>query len=62
MKTLFYFFILSIIILPKDKIKFDDYFLDETLRIDYFHIGDAKTEIITIDKLFQIWYLGRKLK
>lgn len=36
---------------------FDDYFLDKTMRIDYFHIGDAKEELITIDKIYQqgIW-------
>lgn len=57
MKALFVFIILSISILPQNNPKFDDYFLDETLRVDYFHIGDAKTEIITIDKLFRygIW-------
>jgi hypothetical protein len=57
MKALFFFLILSISILPQDNPKFEEYFLDETLRIDYFHIGDAKTEMITIDKLFRygIW-------
>ena len=57
MKALFIFFILSISILPQNNPKFEEYFLDETLRIDYFHIGDAKTEMITIDKLFRygIW-------
>ncbi|HEX9253092.1 MAG TPA: M64 family metallopeptidase [Ignavibacteriaceae bacterium] len=57
MKALFIFFLLSIAILPQNNPKFDDYFLDETLRIDYFHIGDAKTEMITVDKLFRygIW-------
>jgi hypothetical protein len=57
MKTLFFFILLSITIMPQNNTKFDDYFVDETLRIDYFHIGDAKTEMITIDKLFRygIW-------
>lgn len=57
MKALFFFLILSISILPQNNPKFEDYFLDETLRIDYFHIGDAKTEMITIDKLhrYGIW-------
>ncbi len=37
--------------------KFDDFFIDKTMRIDYFHIGDAKTEIITIDQIYKygIW-------
>ncbi|MDP2362885.1 MAG: peptidase M64 N-terminal domain-containing protein, partial [Ignavibacteria bacterium] len=57
MKAIFFFFILSISILSQNNPRFDEYFLDETLRIDYFHIGDAKTEMITIDKLFRygIW-------
>ena len=57
MKALTFFFILSITIFSQNNLKFEDYFLDETLRIDYFHIGDAKTEMITIDKIFRygIW-------
>ena len=37
--------------------KFDDFFIDKTMRIDYFHIGDAKTEIMTIDQIYKygIW-------
>jgi hypothetical protein len=36
---------------------FDKYFLDETMRIDYFHIGDAKSGMFTIDKIYRygIW-------
>jgi hypothetical protein len=57
MKALFFFLILSISILPQNNPKFEEYFLDETFRIDYFHIGDAKTEMITVDKMFRygIW-------
>jgi hypothetical protein len=32
-------------------VSFDDYFIDKTLRVDYFHIGDAKSEEITIDRI-----------
>lgn len=35
------------------QISFDEYFVDKTLRIDYFHIGDAKSELVTIDHLYQ---------
>ncbi len=35
------------------QVNFDDYFLDKTMRVDYFHIGDAKTEIVTIDQVYQ---------
>ena len=32
--------------------RFDDTFMDTTMRIDYFHIGDASSEIITIDQVY----------
>ena len=32
---------------------FERFFTDQTLRIDYFHTGDAKTEIITLDKIYR---------
>ncbi|NMB80964.1 MAG: peptidase M64 [Ignavibacteria bacterium] len=34
-------------------VNFKDYFNDQTMRIDYFHIGDATTEIVTIDFIYQ---------
>lgn len=57
MKTLIVLLVLSVSILAQSNPKYEDYFLDETMRIDYFHIGDTKTEMITIDKLFRygIW-------
>jgi hypothetical protein len=33
-------------------IKFDDYFNDQTMRIDYYHMADKTTEFITIDKIY----------
>lgn len=44
-------------IFSQTNFSFDDYFLDETMRIDYFHIGDSKNEKITIDKIYKygIW-------
>jgi hypothetical protein len=32
---------------------FDDYFIDKTMRIDYFHVGNSKDETITIDVISQ---------
>ena len=57
MKALIISIFISILTFSQSNIKFEDYFLDETLRIDYFHIGDSKTEMITIDKQFRygIW-------
>jgi hypothetical protein len=52
------FFYLSAITLPQSKTEgnqmhFEKYFSDKTMRIDYFHIGDLKSELITIDKIYQ---------
>lgn len=42
---------------------FEDIFMDKTMRIDYFHIGDTNTEIITVDHIYQygIW-AGSRVK
>lgn len=57
MRSLITAILFTLVLNAQTTIKFDDYFIDKTLRIDYFHIGDAKTEMITIDKLFSygIW-------
>jgi hypothetical protein len=36
---------------------FDTYFIDKTMRIDYFHIGDANSELVTVDQIYRygIW-------
>lgn len=36
---------------------FDDYFVDKTMRIDYHHTGDAETEVVSIDRVYEygIW-------
>ena len=38
-------------------ISFNDYFNDETMRIDYSHLGNAKEEAISLDKIYRygIW-------
>jgi len=35
------------------QVKFDDYFVSKTLRIDYYHIGDATSELITLDEVYE---------
>jgi hypothetical protein len=37
--------------------RFSDYFVDSTLRVDLYHAGDAKDELITLDQIFRtgIW-------
>lgn len=41
----------------QNKVSFDQYFLDKTMRIDYYHVGDSKEEVIALDKIYQqgIW-------
>jgi hypothetical protein len=41
---------------------FNKYFIDETMRIDYYHVGDAKDEFITLDQIYKygIWAGSRK--
>ncbi len=50
-------FLIPCLIFSQQTINFDDYFVDKTMRIDYFHVGDARTEFITIDQIYQqgIW-------
>lgn len=49
------FFLLSII--DAQPISFNDHFINQTMRIDYFHIGDATSELVTVDHIYQygIW-------
>jgi len=34
-------------------ISFNEYFVDRTMRIDYFHIGDAVSEVVTVDHVYR---------
>jgi hypothetical protein len=42
--------------------EFEKYFSDSTMRIDYFHIGSAKQELITIDLIYKygVWAGNKK--
>ena len=55
--SVFILVILSATICYPQNFLFEDYFNNETLRIDYHHIGDSKTELFTIDKIYEygIW-------
>ena len=37
--------------------QFEDYFLDKTMRVDFFQVGDAKEEFITLDQVYKhdVW-------
>ena len=49
--------LLSMESIANTQVNFDNYFINRTMRIDYFHIGNAKDELVTVDKIFQygIW-------
>ncbi|MCB9210897.1 MAG: peptidase M64 [Ignavibacteriales bacterium] len=53
----FIFLLISMNIYSNDLSNFSKYFEDATMRIDYFHIGDASSEIFTIDHIYKqgIW-------
>ncbi len=60
MKFLFtYFFILMLIpmIYSQNNPDFNNFFLNKTFRIDYYHTGDKNSEVITLDRVYQygIW-------
>lgn len=40
------------IILAQKEFPFDQYFNDQTLRVDYYHTGDAFSEEITLDRMY----------
>ncbi len=44
-------------IMKAQPVSFNDYFTDQTMRIDYYHIGDANSEMVTLDHVYQygIW-------
>lgn len=35
------------------QVKFADYFVDKTMRIDYYHMANKTTEFISLDKIYQ---------
>jgi hypothetical protein len=39
------------------QVAFEDHFVDKAMRVDLYHVGDAKDEIVTIDHIYQegIW-------
>ncbi len=59
MKIIFSFLLASLLVIniEASEINFEEYFSDETLRIDYHHIGDSEFEMISIDRIYRygIW-------
>ena len=54
--------IFSNVLPAQESVRFDDYFIDKTMRIDYFHLGDAQQEWVTVDQVYQqgIWAGSRR--
>jgi hypothetical protein len=52
----------SVILCARGPVDYDRFFLDKTMRIDYYHVGDAKEEFITLDRIHQqgIWAGSRR--
>ncbi len=49
-------FFLSPIVFPQ--VNFDDYFLDKTLRLDYYHTGNKESDSYSFDELIEEPYWG----
>ena len=58
MKRYILFFVIFIFSLSFAQVKFDDYFLDKSLRIDYYHFGNAESDSYAIDELIEEPYWG----
>ena len=54
--------LLIISVSAQDIETFNKYFIDEIMRIDYYHIGNASEEFITLDQIYKygIWAGSRK--
>ncbi|HTY57978.1 MAG TPA: M64 family metallopeptidase, partial [Bacteroidota bacterium] len=37
----------------QDSLRFQDFFIDSTLRIDYYHVGSKTEEFLTLDRLYR---------
>lgn len=61
-KTLVFLILLSSFAYSQESINFYDYFIDRTMRIDYYHIGNAEEEIVTIDRIYMggVWAGNKK--
>lgn len=45
--------IIPCLLFSQNTVDFDKYFIDKTLRIDFFHTGNDTSEVITIDKIYK---------
>ena len=52
MKKILLFF-LSLIVTTNAQVKYEDYFADNTLRLDFYQTGNKSTETISFEKLVE---------
>ena len=52
-KILMTVFCFTAILIADDDIDFEDFFVNATMRIDYFHIGNSTEEMITLDQIYR---------
>lgn len=48
---------LSTAAVAQQPVRFEDYFIDSTLRVDYYHTGNAHEEVMAVDQMFRqgVW-------
>jgi hypothetical protein len=56
-RTLFIMLFFALMLSAQTSVSFEQFFENATMRIDYYHIADAQSELITIDKIYRqgIW-------
>ncbi len=49
--------LIPVLITAQDAPAFEDYFVNKTMRVDYHHMGDADSESISLDEIYQqgVW-------
>src|SRR5512139_2437329 len=60
--ALFIFCFIPGLIMAGQEVPFDKYFVDKTMRIDYYHFGNAKEEEVSLDAVYEqgIWAGSRR--
>ena len=53
LSTLFIVCFIPGLIMAGQNMPFDKYFVDKTMRVDYFHFGNAKEEAVTLDRVYE---------
>ena len=56
MKIVLFFLFITLSVYPQ--FKFEHYFLDKTLRLDYFHSGDSENDFYSFDELLEEPFWG----